>query len=167
MKQLPKILLGLTFGLFLTASIQAQGPLAPEITFENTEGIETTLSSMKGNIVLIDFWASWCRPCRVKHPELVATYQEFKDQPFKQANQFDIFSVSLDKSKTAWLKAIEQDKLEWDNHVSDLKGWQSEVVKTYGIRGIPQNVLLDAEGRIIGRNLHGEQLKKVLQSLQE
>ncbi len=140
--------------------------VAPEITLKNTKDVEVSLSSLKGSIVLIDFWASWCKPCRIKHPELVAVYNQFKDSQFKNAKSFEIFSVSLDQNKASWIKAIEQDKLNWPNHVSDLKGWQSSVVRPYGIRGIPRNVLLNEHGVVIGQNLFGESLKEVLKGLQ-
>jgi hypothetical protein len=97
---------------------------------------------------------------------LVGIYNEFKDAKFKDSEGLEIFSVSLDKDKESWKKAIKADKLEWSNHVSDLKGWQSQVVSTYGINSIPYNVLLNEKGEIIATNLHGEQLKKTLKDLQ-
>jgi thiol-disulfide isomerase/thioredoxin len=148
------------------------GPLAenlnkaPEINLRNPNGEQISLSSLKGNIVLIDFWASWCGPCRKKHPGLVEVHSKFKDETFQGANGFEIYSVSLDKNRDHWLKAIEQDGLTWENHVSDLKGWNSAVVKPYGIRAIPYNVLLDQQGTIIATNIHGTQLVEKLKTLQ-
>jgi len=165
MKLLSTLLLGLILGFSSPSNIIKEDNLAPEIILNNTKGVETKLSASHGKIVLIDFWASWCRPCRVKHPELVSIYNQFKNSKFKKGSRFDIFSVSLDKNKEAWLKAIKQDKLTWKNHVSDLKGWNSEVVSTYNVRGIPMNVLLDENGKVIATNLHGDQLRKMLTSL--
>ncbi|MBL4708383.1 MAG: TlpA family protein disulfide reductase [Flavobacteriales bacterium] len=165
MKLLSKTFTFLLLGIIFSAYTPNNGNLAPEIDFNNTEGVDIKLSSLKGNIVLIDFWASWCRPCRRKHPELVGTYNEFKDFKFKQAKHFEIFSVSLDMNKDAWLKAIQQDKLEWINHVSDLKGWRSEVVKTYSIKSLPHNVLLNEQGEIIAQDIYGERLKAFLLKL--
>lgn len=141
------------------------GNYAPPISMENTEGEVINLSDLKGNIVFVDFWASWCRPCRRENPVVVQAYNDLKDKEFKDAAGFKVFSVSLDKNKEAWLKAIEEDKLTWDTHVSDLKGWRSNVAKTYNVRAIPMNFLLDKNGIIISKNLRGEELIKVLNNL--
>jgi thiol-disulfide isomerase/thioredoxin len=166
MKTVSSIIACLVFVFYFSSYTNNVVELAPEIKLQNTEGIETSLSSLKGNVVLIDFWASWCKPCRVRYPELVGVYNQFKNSQFKNAKHFEIFSVSLDKNKASWIKAIEQDKLDWPNHVSDLKGWQSAVVKPYGVRGIPLNVLLNEHGVVIGKNLFGNALKEVLSGLQ-
>ena len=166
MKLLAKTLTCLIISISLSSFINENELIVPEISLKNTNDLETKLSSTRGNIVLIDFWASWCGPCRIKHPELVKTYNQFKDSKFKEAKKFKIFSVSLDNNKDSWLRAIKQDKMDWPNHVSDLKGWKSEVVRTYGIRGIPFNVLIDQNGKVLGTNLHGENLRKALASLQ-
>ncbi|MFZ9207325.1 MAG: redoxin domain-containing protein [Sediminibacterium sp.] len=119
--------------------------------FSNTpDGVPVSLSSFKGKYVLIDFWASWCAPCRAENPNMVKAYNSLKDK------NFEIFGVSLDDKKDSWLKAVEEDKLPWVQ-VSDLKGFNT-VAKTYGIRAIPQNLLLDPQGKIIGINLRGETL---------
>lgn len=162
MKLLSIMLFSALLSMPLSSTKIEKGEIAPEIIFENTNGFETKLSSLRGNIVLIDFWASWCGPCRRKHPELVSVYNQFKDVEFEKAGRFEIFSVSLDKNKDAWLTAIEKDKLKWENHVSDLKAWNSEVVKLYGIKSIPHNVLIDSKGAIIASDVHGEQLKEIL-----
>jgi thiol-disulfide isomerase/thioredoxin len=136
----------------------AVGRAVPEITLPNPSGGVTSLSSLKGKIVLIDFWASWCRPCRMENPNVVRLYNQYKNE------NFEIFSVSLDREKGAWLQAIEQDNMDWV-HVSDLMFWQSPVVKLYNISGIPHTLLIDEEGRIIGKNLRGAQLANKLKEI--
>src|SRR5580693_180167 len=109
------------------------GNVAPDLKFLSPDGKELDLYSLRGYVVLIDFWASWCGPCRGENPNVVATYKKFKDQKFKGAKGFKIFSVSLDQNATAWASAIKSDGLEWPDHVSDLKGWNSAAAKLYGV----------------------------------
>lgn len=132
------------------------GAVAPEISLPDPDGETISLSSTRGQYVLLDFWAAWCSPCRRENPNLVKAYNNYKDKGF------EIFQVSLDQTRDAWLKGIEEDKIGDWIHVSDLKYWNSEVVPLYGIQAIPANYLLDPEGRIIDSNLRGEALQTKL-----
>jgi thiol-disulfide isomerase/thioredoxin len=134
------------------------GATAPDISLPNPEGIEISLSSLKGNYVLLDFWASWCPPCRSENPNLLKIYKKY------HSAGFEIFQVSLDKTKAAWVYAIREDHLSWIN-VSDLKFWNSVVVPLYNIESIPANFLLDRNGRIIAKNLMGDDLSKKLEEI--
>ena len=140
------------------------GDIAPELSYNNPKGKKMNLSSLKGKLVLIDFWASWCGPCRRENPNIVNAYKQYKKQAFKNGNGFEIFSLSLDKRQDSWVKAINQDELFWEYHVSDLGGWQSEGSNRYGIRSIPSNVLIDGKGVIIAHNLKGPALHRFLES---
>lgn len=141
------------------------GNKAPELKFNNPEGQPITLSSLKGKIVLVDFWASWCMPCRMENPNVVATYKKYKDAKFKNAKGFVIYSVSLDANKDAWKGAIAKDGLEWQYHVSDLGGWSSEPARIYGVSSIPTNFLIDANGTILSSGLRGPALDAALEKL--
>jgi thiol-disulfide isomerase/thioredoxin len=132
---------------------------APEIAQADTTGVIRKLSEMKGKVVLVDFWASWCGPCRRENPNVVKLYNKYK------ANGFDIMSVSLDQDRSRWIKAINDDNLIWASHVSDLKYWSNEAARTYGVSSIPSTVLVDKEGLIIGRNLRGEALEQKLKQI--
>jgi len=144
------------------------GDTAPEIEQAGVDGKNIKLSSLKNKIVLIDFWASWCRPCRMENPNVVQAYKDFKDKKLKGGKKgFAIFSVSLDQNMDSWKKAIGDDGLIWKEHVSDLKGWQNAVAKTYNISSIPNNYLIDGKGVIIAKNLRGENLIAELNKLVE
>ncbi|MBC8173478.1 MAG: AhpC/TSA family protein [Chitinophagales bacterium] len=132
------------------------GKEAMDISLTSPDGKKYTLSALKGKTVLLDFWASWCGPCRKENPAVVAAYHKYKDQGFT------IYSVSLDKDALAWKTAIEKDKLTWEYHVSELRQWDSEVARMYNVSGIPANFLIDKEGKIIGENLRGPMLEQKL-----
>lgn len=132
------------------------GKLAPDIDLPTPDGKSIKLSSLKGKYVLLDFWASWCGPCRRENPSVVAAYNKFKDKGFT------VYSVSLDKDKSAWVNAIKADGLVWENHVSDLQFWNSTAARAYNVQGIPAQFLLDKDGIIIAQNLRGEALTEKL-----
>jgi peroxiredoxin len=140
-------------------TVSGSGAEAPEISLPTPEGDTVKLSSTRGSVVLLDFWASWCAPCRQENPNLVSAYDKYHSKGFQ------IFQVSLDKTKEAWMRGIQEDHLDKWIHVSDVQYWNSIVVPLYSIESIPTNFLLDKNGRIIASNLRGEQLQTKLAEL--
>jgi thiol-disulfide isomerase/thioredoxin len=147
------------FWSLLPKAAPAIGEAAPDIKLPSPSGDPIALSSLKGKVVLLDFWASWCGPCRRENPNVVRAYEKYKDKGFT------VYSVSLDTEKDRWTKAIQADGLVWQNHVSDLQGWQSSAAKLYGVRGIPNTFLLDKNGNVVAVNLRGESLEEKLAEL--
>ena len=140
------------------------GNIAPEITMKTPEDCTLTLSSLRGKMVLIDFWASWCGPCRHENPAVVKAYNKYKDEIFIDGDGFTVFSVSLDRDKAAWKAAIKADSLLWPYHVSDLMFWNNAAAQQYQVYSIPTNFLIDGNGVIVAKNLRGEQLDKALET---
>ena len=155
-----------TFAQYQNKKIKI-GQKAPELEFKNPEGKLIKLSQInKKRIVLIDFWASWCRPCRAANPGLVKFYEEYKGKKYKKARKgFTVLSVSLDKKQDRWVKAIKKDNLTWPYHMSDLGGWQSEAGKVYGVQFVPQCFLVDGNGTVIGKYNRAEDCKADLEKL--
>ena len=155
-KKVRKSTQGQIFDRYLQALENSSvGKKAPSITQFDLEGSPYALSDLQGQYVLVDFWASWCPPCRAENPKLVALYEEFKSK------NFEILGISFDSEFENWAKAVKDDNLTW-KHISDLQGWNNYASLIYGVKAIPQNILVDPQGIIIGRNLHGDALRAKL-----
>jgi peroxiredoxin len=140
------------------------GDMAPEIVLPSTDRSTIyKLSDLKGKLVLVNFWASLVAPCRFENPNILRAYQNYSTKTFKSGNGFAVFSVSMDTDMESWKTAIAKDNLVWTHHVSDLKGYDSEIANLYGVKAIPFNYLIDGTGKIIAINLRGAELTKALQ----
>jgi thiol-disulfide isomerase/thioredoxin len=152
-----------SLSLLLSSSVE-KGAIAPEIELANPEGKTIKLSDLKGKMVLIDFWASWCGPCRQENPNVVEAYNKYNKQKFVNGKGFEVFSVSLDRNESAWIKAIEKDGLVWKSH-----GWDkgNEIARLYSVSSIPTAFLIDGEGNVIakGNELRGLGLHLILDEL--
>jgi thiol-disulfide isomerase/thioredoxin len=172
-----KKLLTILFLTLVYATAQAQyenttikpGMTAPELSFQDPNGKMLKLSEVnKGRVILLDFWASWCRPCRAASPQVVQLYKTYSGKKFKKAKKgFAVMSVYLDQNKDAWIEAIKADNLDWPYHISDLGGWQSSAASTYGVQFIPQAFLIGPDGKVIGWYMMAEQAEKDIQKLVE
>ena len=162
MKNLKKYLL-IVFVLFVSSQVKAQirqGYDAPDIVLPTVDGDTIRLSSLKGKVVLLDFWASWCGPCRTSNKQLVKLYPKYK------AKGFEIFGVSIDAGRNNWLKAIRKDKINW-LQVNDPGDWSAKIVAQWGLYGIPTSYLIDKNGKLIAMDLEGKELEKALKVLLE
>ena len=157
MKKIFFLLILLSSVLVISAQVK-KGTPAPEISLPDISGQTVSLSSLKGTVVLIDFWASWCGPCRKNNPNLVALYEKFKDQGF------EILGVSVDKNNSDWKSAIAKDGLSW-KQVIDNTGWNSQITIDYGVEAIPASFLVDKKGMVRGVNLEGRELDGLVKKL--
>lgn len=153
------------FNVYAQETGTREGQKAPQISLPGPNGNNIALSSLEGKVVLIDFWASWCVPCRHENKNLRKVYDKYKDREFTKGSGFTVYGVSLDKSKSKWIEAIDKDKLQWDSHVSDLQGWNSSAARSYNVMAIPMNFLIDENGVIIAKGLNSKALEDYLKGI--
>lgn len=159
-------ILGLVFLFSFKNATQLKpeiGEQAPEIILTNQEGKQVKLSDLRGKMVLIDFWASWCRTCRLENRNIVKAYEKYKSASFKDGDGFEVFSISLDENKALWIKAIENDRMNWKYHGCDFLKWDGTAVKNYSFTHLPHNLLIDKNGIVLAKSLFGENIEKELQ----
>jgi thiol-disulfide isomerase/thioredoxin len=161
------IVVGLIFLMSFSSEIHLKpdiGEQAPEIILTNHQGKEIKLSQLRGKLVMIDFWASWCRTCRLENKNIVRAYERFKNSSFVDGEGFEVFSVSLDEKKDLWVQAIENDKMSWEYHGCDFKKWDGKAVKDYSFKHLPHNLLINKNGKVIAKSIFGNNIEKELQS---
>jgi len=160
------ILIILLISLFLNACQKnlkfKSGDIAPDFEIQNTDGKKYALRDLRGSIVLLDFWGSWCGPCRTKNPYVVAIYNKYKNAQFASADSFTVFSVALENNENSWKSAVIKDKLTWKYNVCDLNRMNAKVAKLYGINAIPTTYIINEKGLIIGVDLAPEDIEKLL-----